>query len=258
MKPALAVLICLLSFNHSAHAGWLDDLFGSSNKVQEKIDSIKETVNSTTTIETVKRTLSNDDIANGLKAALNKGAGFAVDSLGKPNGFLNNSAVKIAMPEKLAKIESLLRKTGQDKYADAFVTDLNRAAEAAVPLTRGVLKDGINNMTINDAKNILQGPDDSATQYLKKAGGDRLRSQILPIIEKSTARTGVTATYKKMYDKLGFAGKFLNLEDYNVDSYVTEKTMAGLFTMIAQEEKSIRENPAARTSDILKAVFGKN
>lgn len=258
MRIKLITLITLLSISHSSYAGWFDDLFSSSSKVQEKVEDIKDSVKNTTATETVTGALSNEDITSGLKAALNKGAGFAVDTLGKPDGFLNNSTVKIPMPDKLEKVESLLRKTGQDKYADAFVTDLNRAAEAAVPLTLGVIKDGINNMSIDDAKSILQGSDDSATQYLKKAGSDKLRTQISPIVAKATASTGVTATYKKMYEKLGFAGKYMKLDDYNVDNYVTEKTMEGLFTMIAQEEKSIRENPAARTSDILKAVFGKN
>lgn len=258
MNYRLATASILFFLSSNSHAGWFDDLFGSADPIQDKVEAIKETVKNTTAIDSVKSALSNDDISSGLKTALNKGASYAVDTLGKPDGFLSNSAVKIPMPAKLEKVETLLRKAGQDKYADEFVTNLNRAAEAAVPLTLNVIKDGIANMSIDDAKTILQGGDDSATQYLKKVGGDKLRTQIAPIVEQTTASAGVTSTYKNMYDKLGFAGKYLKLDDYNVDSYVTEKTMDGLFTMIAQEEKQIRDNPAARTSDILKSVFGKN
>ena len=159
------------------------------------------------------------------------------------------------MPSKLAKVESLLRKAGKDKYADEFVTTMNRAAESAIPLTLDIIKQGVADMSIDDAQEILKGPDDAATQYLKKSGGEKLSTQISPIIEEATAKAGVTSLYKKMYDKLGFAGKYLNLDDYDVDSYVTKKATEGLFTMIAQEETKIRENPEERTTDILKSVF---
>ena len=258
MKTRYLIACALFSFATHAHAGWFSDWFGGADEVKDKVDEIKDTVKNSTAGDAVKSVLSNEDIVSGLKQALDKGASYAVDNLGKTDGFLKNNEVKIPMPEKLEKVESLLRKAGQDKYADEFVTSLNRAAEAAVPLTLNVIKDGIKNMSIEDAKNILHGPDDAATQYLKKVGSDKLSAQISPIVENATSKTGVTATYKKMYDKLGFAGKYVNLEDYNVDSYVTQKTMDGLFTMIAKQEKSIRENPAERTTDILKNVFGYN
>jgi hypothetical protein len=159
------------------------------------------------------------------------------------------------MPENLSRVESLLRQSGNDKYADEFVTTMNRAAESAVPLTLGILKNGISSMTIDDAKQILQGPDDAATQYLKRTGGSALGTKILPIVQDATSRNGVTSTYKKMVDKLGVAGRYMNLDDYDIDSYITQKAMSGLFSMIAEQEKKIRDNPAARTTDILKKVF---
>lgn len=253
MHANIALAALTLSLTANVEAGWLDKLTEGTDKVQEKI----ETVKSSDVATGVKTALSNEDIVAGLKAALNKGAGYAVDQLGQTDGFLQNSAVKIPMPEKLAKVESLLRKAGNDKYADEFITTMNRAAESAVPLTLDIIQQGITEMSIDDAKNILQGPDDAATQYLKKSGSEQLHAQIAPIVKVATDKAGVTSVYKKMYSKLGFAGKYLNLEDYNVDDYVTQKTTAGLFTMIAQEEKRIRDNPAERTSEILKTVFGK-
>ena len=133
---------------------------------------------------------------------------------------------------------------------------MNNAAEAAVPLTLDVLKESIAKMSVADAKNILNGKDDAATQYMKRVSSERLEAKITPIIKQATAKTGVTKSYKTMYDKLGFAGKYLNLDNYDIDSYVTQKTMDGLFLMIAQEEKKIRDNPVERTTDVLKEVFG--
>ena len=250
MNFKIALTIIALSIFSNANAGWFDDIVDSG---KEKINEVKNNVNDGNAITS---TLSNEDIIAGLKEALNKGAGYAVDNLGKADGFLKNSDVKIPMPEKLKKVESLLRKAGKDKYADEFVTTMNRAAESAVPLTLDIIKQSITGMSIKDAKNILQGSDDAATQYLKKSGSDKLKAKISPIVKAATAKAGVTSMYKKMYGKLGFAGKYINLEDYNVDNYVTNKTMKGLFTMIAKEEKKIRDNPAARTTDILKSVFG--
>jgi hypothetical protein len=259
MLKNILLIATVFTFSANANAGWFDDLFGGSDDVKEKIDGIKETVKaSTTATETVKSVLSNEDITAGLKEALNKGASYAVNNLGKADGFLKNSDVKIPMPEKLEKVEKLLRKAGKDEYADEFVTTMNRAAESAVPLTLDIIKLGINNMTIDDAKSILKGGDDAATKYLKKTGSKSLKTKIAPIVQEATAKTGVTRVYKKMYDKLGFAGEYIDLEDYNVDSYVTRKTVDGLFTMIAKEEKKIRENPEERTTDILKSVFGYN
>ena len=249
----IILAMTMLTITSNSNAGWMDKLSSSSDKIQQKLQSVK---NDDTT--SVKNLLSNEDIITGLKQALNKGASYAVDNLGKADGFMKNTDVKIPMPEKLGKAESLLRKAGKEKYADEFVTTMNRAAESAVPLTLTVIKQAITGMSIADAKNILQGPDDAATQYLKKSSSKKLSAQIYPIVKNATAKAGVTATYKKMLSKLGFAGKYLNLEDYNIDNYVTQKTMDGLFTMIAMEEKKIRDNPAERTTDILKSVFSSN
>lgn len=240
-----------LLFSNNVAAGWLDQL-------KETVQSVQEDVISTGNVDnkTLSSALSNEDISNGLKQALDKGVTYAVDNLGQAGGFSNNAAVRIPMPANLEKVEKLLRKTGQDQYADEFVATMNQAAEAAVPLTLDVLKDGVQNMSFEDAKQILSGTDSAATDYLRKTGSDNMRSKIAPIVKKATDNTGATRIYKGMYDKLGFMGSFMKPEDYDIDSYITNKTMDGLFTMIAQEEKKIRDNPVERTTDLLKNVFG--
>ena len=250
LKTTLAIITLTISTN--SIAGFFDDLVNSG---KDKINQVKTSVKES---DAVSSALSNEDIVAGLKQALTKGASYAVDHLGKADGFLKNTAVKIPMPDKLSKVESILRFAGEEKYADEFVTTMNRAAESAVPLTLDIIKQGVANMSIADAKTILTGPDDAATQYLKKTGSDKLKSKILPIVKQATSKAGVTKVYKTMYGKLGSAGKYIDLEDYNVDNYVTKKTMQGLFLMIAEEEKKIRDDPAERTTDILRNVFGTN
>jgi hypothetical protein len=247
LLPAFA--FTLITATTTTHAGWFD-------WVEEKADEVVEAVKSGDSSKMVEVVLSNETIANALKQALDKGADFAVDELGKAGGFLDDPRVRIPMPESLQSVEKILRKVGQDKYADEFEMTMNSAAEQAVPLTLNVLKKAIQQMTVEDARAILDGADDAATQYLKRVGGDELRGQIGPIVQDATAKTGVTKVYKTMYDKMGFAGKYIDLEDYDVDRYVTDKTMDGLFVKIAEEEKKIRDNPKARTTELLKQVFG--
>ena len=249
MKTLYKAILISLVFSTSAHAGFWDWLTGKSEEI---VDAVK----SGDTSKMVEVAFTNEQIANGLKQALSKGADYAVDELGKPGGFLNDPNIKIPMPKQLSAIEDILRKTGQDEYADQFVNTLNSAAEQAVPLSLEVLKTGIKNITVEDAKNILNGADDAATQYLIRVGSPSLKEKIRPIVQKATAQTGITKLYKQIYDKLGFAGKYLNLENYDIDEYVTKKTMDGLFVKIAEEEKKIRDNPSARTTEVLKQVFG--
>ncbi|MCW8923853.1 MAG: DUF4197 domain-containing protein [Gammaproteobacteria bacterium] len=242
-----ALTLCLLTTTH-ANAGWFDSL---KEKATEIKDEVKQEYSDTTV-----SALSDEDITAGLKEALVKAADYSVDKLGRAGGFADNTKVRIPMPEKLSKLEKLLRKTGQDKYADEFVETMNHAAETSAGATLEILKTGVKNLTISDAKNILNGPDDAATQYLRKTGGAELTRQISPIVKDATGKTGVTRLYKKLYDNLGFMGKYMKPEDYDIDAYVTNKTLDGIFVMIAEQEKMIRDNPLERTSDILKSVFG--
>ena len=241
----VGILLISSCFAVIAHAGWQDF-------INQQLDSFS---GDSTTGSSVKSVLSNDEVIAGLRQALEKGSEYAVDQLGKTDGFFANQAVKIPMPEKLSMVESTLRSMGQDKYADEFVLTMNRAAEEAVPLTLDILKKAVAGMSINDAKGILNGPDDAATQYLKKVGGAEMQQRIAPIVSDATSRTGVTKQYKQLFDKLGFLNQVMDPADYDVDKYVTGKTMDGLFLMIAEEEKKIRENPVERTTDLLKKVF---
>ncbi|HVY72044.1 MAG TPA: DUF4197 domain-containing protein [Verrucomicrobiae bacterium] len=202
--------------------------------------------------------LSTDQVTRGLKEALGKGLQTAINSLGKTGGFLTNLDVKIPMPEKLKTVEKTLRSLRQDQLADEFVTTMNRAAEQAVPAAAEVFAGSLKQMTVEDAKNILSGPPDAATQYFRRTTGAELAQKFEPIVSKATTACGATAAYKQLMDKAKLAGPFLNTQNLglDLDAYVTDKAMDGLFKMVASEEKRIRENPVARSTELLKSVFG--
>jgi len=205
--------------------------------------------------------LSQDQMIGALKEALSQGVEKAVLSLGREDGFLKDVGVKIPVPENLQVVEKTLRTLGQDKLADEFVTTMNRAAERAVPEAAAVLSDSVRQMSISDAKEILTGTNNAATQYFRRTSETNLYQRLLPIVQKATKETGVTSAYKKMTAKAtgGFAGfglSVLGVEAPDIDSYVTHKTLDGLFVKIADQEKLIRENPAARVTGLLEKVFG--
>jgi Protein of unknown function (DUF4197) len=204
--------------------------------------------------------LTQDQMVGGLKEALGKGAQQAVASLGKQDGFLKDAGVKIPMPESLQKVEKTLRTLRQDKLADEFVTTMNRAAEQAVPEAAAVLGDSVKQMSITDAKTILTGTNNAATQYFRRTSETNLHARFLPIVKTATEKAGVTAAYKRMTDKAGGGfggmGSLFGKQAPDLDSYVTGKTLDGLFLKIAEQEKLIRENPVARTTDLLQKVFG--
>ena len=199
-------------------------------------------------------------MVGGLKEALGKGVQQAVGSLGKEGGFLNDLSVKIPMPDSLKKVEKTLRTLRQDKLADEFVTTMNRAAEKATPEAAAVLGDSIKQMSLADARTILTGTNNAATQYFRRTSETNLYEKFLPIVKKATEQTGVTSSYKQMVAKANFGGGFgsslLNKDSMDIDGYVTRKALDGLFVKIAEEEKRIRENPIARTTDLLQKVFG--
>jgi hypothetical protein len=206
--------------------------------------------------------LSQDQMVGGLKEALGKGVQQAIAALGKPDGFLQDAGVKIPMPENLQKVEKTLRALRQDKLADEFVTTMNRAAEQAVPQAAAVLGDSVKQMSIADAKSILTGTNNAATQYFRRTSETNLHSRFLPIVKAATEKAGVTSAYKRMTDKAGggglggLGGGLLGRQAPDLDDYVTRRTLDGLFLKIAEQEKQIRENPVARTTDLLQKVFG--
>lgn len=212
--------------------------------------------------------LPDSDVAAGLKEALAKGTTNAINSLGRDGGFWNNGKVRIPLPGKLEQAGRLARQLGQGEKVDAFELSMNRAAEKAVPQVAGIFGDAIRKMTLSDARGILAGGDHAATDFFRRVAGDALAARIRPIVADATDRVGVTQKYKSLAasggaglggmlgslggaDKAGGKGGPLDLDDY-----VTARTLDGLFTAIGEQEQAIRKNPAARTTDLLKKVFG--
>lgn len=199
--------------------------------------------------------ISNLDAATGLKDALAQGAAKAVSSLGQQNGFLGNNNVKIPLPAGLQRVEGLMRGIGMGSYADQLVNTMNQAAESAVVEARPLLADAIKRMTVQDAKGILSGPQDSATQYFQRTTSAALTQRFMPIVKQATAKVQLADTYNNFAGKAATFG-LLKADDANLDAYVTQKALDGLFFMIAQEEKAIRDNPLAAATSIAKTVFG--
>lgn len=199
--------------------------------------------------------LSSGDASAGVKEALAKGADYAVASLGKENGFLGNSKVKIPLPGYLQKAEGALRMFGLGKQADQLVETMNHAAEDAVAEARPVLGEAIRKMSVQDAKGILTGGDDSVTQYFKRTSSEQLTARFMPIVKASTRNLQLADKYNQFAGKAASAG-LIGKNDADLDSYVTQKAMDGLFAMIAEEEKKLRSNPLGAGSDLLKKVFG--
>jgi Protein of unknown function (DUF4197) len=208
---------------------------------------------------TTKQTsnLPNSQITDGLRESLFQGVRNAVDELGRSNGFLDNARVKIPLPSSLQKTEKALRAIGQGRKVDEFVSSMNHAAEEAVPVATDVFLDAIKQMSFTDAKNILtSGQEDTATQFFRRTTEARLSSEFRPIVERFTEQVGVTQNYKQMIGKYGFLGKVVGQDATDIDGYVTQKALDGLFLLVADEEKKIRRDPLGQTSKILRVVFG--
>lgn len=201
--------------------------------------------------------LSDLDISRGLKDALFQGVRNSVNSLGRRNGFLDNARVRIPLPRNLQKTERALRAMGQGRRVDEFVEAMNHAAEEAVPVALNVFMDSIRQMTFNDARNILfSRQDDAATQFFRRTSEGRLRQEFRPIVERFTEQVGVTQKYKQMMGQYGFLGRVVGQDASDIDGYVTDKALDGLFMLVADEEQRIRRDPVGRTTSILRTVFG--
>lgn len=199
--------------------------------------------------------VSNAEASNGLKEALIQGAGKAVSKLGTVDGFLGNPEVKIPLPDSLKKAEKTMRMFGMGKQADELVLKMNRAAEAAVPEAKALLVDSVKQMSVADAKAILTGGNDSATQYFKKTTSLPMAEKFLPIVKKATENVELAQQYNK-FAQAGMKYGLVKKEQANIEEYVTQKTLDGVYLMMAAEEKAIRENPMGQASNLLKKVFG--
>ena len=194
--------------------------------------------------------------AAGIKEALAVGTERAVASLGRADGYFGNAAVKILMPSSLQKVAEVARVAGYQKQVDEFILSMNRAAEAAAPLAANIFGDAIRAMTLDDVRAILTGGDTAATDFFRRKTNDNLYAAFKPVVSKKVDEVGATKAYKSMigqYDAVPMVSK----KSLDLDHYVTEKALAGLFHMLGQEEKAIRTNPAARSTELLKSVFGK-
>ena len=199
--------------------------------------------------------LSSADASQGLKTALERGALVAVALLGKPDGFLNNPQVRIPLPGFLADAAKLLKAIGQRKQVEELEVAMNRAAEAAVPLAKDLLVNAVKNMTVIDAKNILVGGPTSVTTFFAEKTRSPLSAQFLPVVTKATARVGLAEKYNRVAGKVSGLG-LVKKEDATIEQYVTGKSLDGLYFMIGEQEKKIRQNPAETGSAILRKVFG--
>lgn len=214
---------------------------------QQLREALEEATSSTVSPPTTADTVA------AIKQALQEGVDDTVFTLGQTNAFNNDARIKIPLPSELAKLDELLRKIGQDKYADDFILSLNRAAEKATPIAKDVFTNSIKQMSISDAVAIMRGADNAATVYFQETSTQQLFTLFKPIVSNATNSVGVTKLYKDAVDKLALVG--YQPEVYDLDAYVTDKALAGVFLYIADQEKSIRANPAAAVSNLVQRVF---
>jgi hypothetical protein len=209
-------------------------------------------------METVggEKSLTNDEIVRGLKEALEIGTSTAVSTVSKTDGYLKNPQIKIPLPENVKNVEKILRATGFGGQVDEFEVSMNRAAERAAPEAKNIFWDAIKQMTFTDARKILDGQDNAATMYFKDKTSDRLQKIFKPITHQAMSEVGATHYYQSLDDKIKTV-PFADQMSFDLDQYVTDKALGGLFLMLAEEEKKIRQDPAARVTDLLKKVFAR-
>ena len=242
MKKAIYLTCSIVLFSVSIATAQFDKL---KKTVDKKIEAVKP----------ASAGLSQEEVGAGLKEALTKGIEKGVDQLSKPDGFFKDLSIKIPLPEEANKVETKLRSIGQGKKVDETIESINRAAEDATTASKDIFVEAIKGMSINDAMSILRGDDNAATKFLDKSTRANLISKFEPIVKISLDKVGATQNWNAIfstYNKLPF------VEKVNPDlvEYATGKAIDGLFIQIAKEELKIRQNPAARVTDLLKKVFG--
>ena len=201
--------------------------------------------------------LTEDDIAKGLKEALRIGTDKAVEAGSRTDGYYKNPAIKIPLPSDVKKVEKVLKAAGMSQQIDDFELSMNRAAEQAAPEAKNLFWEAIKEMSFSDAKTILTGEDNAATLYFKDKTSSQLQEIFQPILHRTMGETGVTRSYQELDDKMQtipFAGSLR----FDLDQYVTDQALDGLFFLVSEQEKMIRQDPAARSTDLLKKVFGEN
>ncbi|MCE2893446.1 MAG: DUF4197 domain-containing protein [Flammeovirgaceae bacterium] len=231
------LLIALLVVAHLNTFGQLDKFIKDAKKV----------------VETTKP-LTKDEVANGLKEALVNGITKGTDLTSKMDGYFKNPEIKIPFPKDVKKVEDKLRQLGMGSEVDRFVLTLNRGAEEAAKEAKPIFISAIKQMSIDDAFAVLKGQPDAATQFLKRTTSAQLKEKFKPVVQANLDKVNATKYYGDLisnYNRIPFISKV----NPNLNDYATDMAIQGLFTMIAKEEKSIRQDPAARTTDLLKKVF---
>ncbi len=240
---------CALMFSYQAHAGWWDTVTEVINS-----DAGKQVTQSLENGNSGIASLTNTEISSGLKEALTIGTKQVVSQLGVNNGFNLDPKIHIPLPGILGRVDNALKAIGMGSLTERLETRLNHAAEIATPKAKDLFITAISKMTINDAKNILTGPNDAATQYLRKTMGVELSQEMQPIVSTSLASAGAVKAYDQV---MGQYSQIPFMPDVKADlnDYVVEKAMDGIFYYVAQEEAAIRTNPIKRSTDLLKRVF---
>lgn len=246
MNCKTVLVLAFIGINAGAYAQF--NIKNAQNKASQTLNGLTGKNNSSAG-------LSNDDIVKGLKDALSVGSNNAGASASKVDGFYKDSLIKIPFPPDAEKVRQTALKLGMQSQVDQFVLSLNRAAEKAAEKAAPIFLNAITSMSIDDAMNILKGPNDAATQYLKSKTSQQLHDAFLPIVKQAIDSVQVTKYWTPLanaYNSVPFVTKV----NPDLNEYVTQKALDGLFILLAQEELKIRQNPAARVDDILKKVFG--
>ncbi len=250
MRHIVGVTIALgLAFSVSAgHASFFD-------KLKSTVDTVTQGATGGSSSSTAASSLGTDQIIAGLKEALRVGAEKVVSQVGAADGFNSDPAIHIPLPEQLTKVQDIMRKFGLSALADDVELKLNRAAEEAAPKTKELIWKAVNDMTVEDAKQIYDGPNDAATKYFERVATADLKATVEPVIDNALKQVGAISAYDNLI------GKYKSLPlvpDVKADlqAHATQMTLSGIFHYLAKEEADIRANPAARTTDILKSVFG--
>ena len=270
MKKIILSLSLITSFAVNANAQDLKSIFGTLKKEVEKtntqpnsavkVDSViivnSSTESNTISAEALKKVnhLPNSTIASGLKEALSIGLNDGIKSLSQKNGFYNNSVAKILMPEELQTVERTMRSLGMGSLADKGIKLLNAAAEDAVSEAAPIFVNALTSMTITDAKDILLGGNNSATNYLKLKTNTDLTKAFQPKVEASLGKVGADKVWNNLITKYNTLTG--NKIEPNLNAYVTQQTLNGVFNMVAEKENGIRNNSALQTTSILQQVFG--
>ncbi len=252
MKPRLLALTIAASLAGGAYALDLNDLLNAGKAAMDKSSGTQTAPSAT---KSAVDALTPAEMNSGLKEALTRGAEAAVAQLGKQDGFFGDPKLRIPLPDNLKKVDKLMRTFGMGKQADELILSMNRAAEAAVPEAKTLLVNAVKDMSVDDAKGILTGGDQAATEFFRKKTETALTDKFQPMVKTATDKVGLAQTYNK-YAGLASKFKMVKEDQASIENYVTKQSLDRLYKVIGEQERAIRTNPIQYGSDLLKKVFG--